>query len=381
MIGSVRALILDHRGALASLAAARALAADRWKVGIGAPRPDGLAAASNRVVAFHVVPAPEDGLEAFAAGVRRAVESGGYELVFASSDVDVLALSAVREQVGAAVPYPEHTALHRAMDKLELTAAARRAGLAVPRTVVDEGDELELPVVVKERVHGDLAAGASAATTMPEIVGERDTVRERVAAIRARRGEPIVQEVVRGQLLGLNVVCDREHRIVARVQHEALTIWPGDAGMSARAQTVRVDEQLAAGAQRLLRDLGWFGLVQLQFLAPRGETPRLIDLNGRFYLSLALALAAGVNLPALWARLATERPLPDGREARAGVRFQWLEGDLRRAREEPPGAARWAAELAVLRWSPRAHHSIWSADDPRPAARALAALVRERRAR
>jgi predicted ATP-grasp superfamily ATP-dependent carboligase len=381
MIGSVRALILDHRDALASLAAARALAADGWVVGIGAPRPDGLAAASNRVAAFHVVPTPEDGLEAFTDGVRRAVESGGYELVFASSDVDVLALSAVRGQVGALVPYPEHAALRRAVDKLELTNAARNAGLAVPRTAADDGEELELPVVVKERVHGDLAAGGPAATTMPEIVSERHAVRERVAAIRARRGEAIVQELVRGRLLGLNLVCDREHTVVARVQHEALAIWPGDAGMSVRARTVRVDERLAAGAQRMLRDLGWFGLVQLQFLAPPGEAPRLIDLNGRFYLAMALALAAGVNLPALWARLATGRALPAGREGRPGVRYQWLEGDLRRAREEPPGAPRWTAELAALRWSLGARHAILSAGDPRPAARALATLVRERRGR
>jgi hypothetical protein len=72
----VRALILDPRSARASLAAARALAADGWRVGIGAPRPEGLAAASRRVAAFHTVPPPEEDGEAFVAAVGRAVEVG-----------------------------------------------------------------------------------------------------------------------------------------------------------------------------------------------------------------------------------------------------------------------------------------------------------------
>ena len=42
-------------------------------------------------------------------------------------------------------------------------------------------------------------------------------------------------------------------------------------------------------------------------------------------------IAAGSNFPAVWACLATGRPLPPLTAARAGVRFQWLEGALRRA--------------------------------------------------
>jgi predicted ATP-grasp superfamily ATP-dependent carboligase len=264
------------------------------------------------------------------------------------------------------------------MDKLELTRAAAAAGLAVPRTA--EGDEPPppLPVVVKERVHGDLAAGGRADTLVAEVLDDRRAVRERVAEIRARGGEAILQEAVAGRLVALTVVCDREQRVVARVQQEALRTWPADVGSSARARTVAVDEGLAARVQRLLADLGWFGLAELQFLAPPGGPPRLIDLNARFYGSLALAVGAGANLPAIWARLATGRAVPSRTEAAVGVRYQWLEADLRQARQDRRGGSVTADVLDCLRWSVGARHSIWSARDPRPAARAAAALVRER---
>jgi predicted ATP-grasp superfamily ATP-dependent carboligase len=374
----VRALILDPRSARASLAAARALAADGWRVGIGAPRPEGLAAASRRVAAFHTVPLPEEDGEAFVAAVGRAVEVGEYEVVFASTDVDVLALSAARERIGAVVPYPDDSVLRRALDKLELTRAAERAGFAVPRTVAAGDDEFPLPLVVKERIHGDLAAGRPAATMVAEIVDDGCAARARVAEIRARGGEPILQEVVSGRLVALAVVCDRDHRIVARVQQEALRTWPGDVGMSARARTVAIENGLAAAAQRLLVDLGWFGLAQLQLLAPPGAVPRLVDFNGRFYGSMALAVGAGANLPALWARLATGRELPVRAEAAVGVRYQWLEADLKQARQDRRGGSVAADALDCLRWSIGARHSIWSVTDPCPAVRAAAALVRER---
>jgi thymidylate kinase len=230
----------------------RALAAGGWTVGIAAPRPDGLAAASRRVSAFHAVPRPEDGAGAFAAGLRDAVAAGRYEVVFASSDVDVLALSVIRKELDATVPYPPHAALRRALDKLALTAAAERAGLRVPATAAGATDLPAMPVVVKERIHGDLAEGGPAETTGTDIVGDPDAVRARLAALAAAGGAGLVQEVVHGRLVALTVLCDRGQRVVARVQQEALRIWPGDAGMSARARTVVVDEELSAGVERLL---------------------------------------------------------------------------------------------------------------------------------
>lgn len=374
----MRALILDPRSARASLAAARGLAADGWFVGIAAPDRSGLASVSRRVAAFHTVPPPEDGEEGFLAALNAAVAAGGYDLVFASSDVDVLAISAARDRIAARVPHPPHASLLSAFDKLELTAAAERAGLGVPRSApADEPEALGLPVLVKERVHGDLAGGGAATTIMPEVLADAAAVEARVGEIRGAGGDVLLQEVVRGRLIALTVVCDDRSRIVARVQQEAVRTWPGDIGVSVRARTVPVDEALAGGVARLLSELGWFGLAELQFLAPPDGPPRLIDLNGRFYGSLALAIGAGVNLPAIWGRLALGKAVPMGRDASAGVRYQWLESDLKQARQDRNGGLL-ADALGCLAWAVGAKHSIFSASDPRPAFRAVAALVRER---
>ena len=72
-------------------------------------------------------------------------------------------------------------------------------------------------------------------------------------------------------------VADRESRVVARVQQRAARISPPDAGTTARGETVPIDEKLAPKVSRLLDEVGWFGLAQLQFLMPANGRPVLID--------------------------------------------------------------------------------------------------------
>src|SRR5204862_2358158 len=129
---------------------------------------------------------------------------------------------------------------------------------------------------------------------------------------------------VGGRLMAFTSVVDGERRMVARVQQEAERTYPRGLGCSARAHTVPVDEDLAARVARLLAKLDWSGLSELQFIVPEQGEPLLIDFNGRFYGSMSLALAAGANLPAVWAAVATGRPVGGlAGAAVPGVRYQW----------------------------------------------------------
>ena len=55
---------------------------------------------------------------------------------------------------------------------------------------------------------------------------------------------------------------------------------------------------------------------------------RLIEINGRFWGSLQLAVDAGVDFPALLVRAALGSPLAPPPAWRAGVRLRWEWGDV-----------------------------------------------------
>jgi hypothetical protein len=89
--------------------------------------------------------------------------------------------------------------------------------------------------------------------------------------------------------------------------------------------------------------------------SPRG--PLLIDINLRFYGTMPLALACGVNLPAAWHAVATGAPLPSPAPYAVGVRYRRLEADL--------AAASHGAPRRLLRRTPGPKiGATWAPDDP-----------------
>jgi len=346
------------------LAAVRAFAAAGWEVAVGSPQRDGRAVRSRWTARWHHIPPAERSLDRFLAATAAAVDAGRYALVFGGDDVEVLALSWGREQLGARVPYADHDAVIRSVDKLVLTEAARASGLTTPDTTLDCAAR-SLPVVVKARLHWFPGAPAATPRLPARLCHTRAEVAAAVAAITAAGGEPLLQRPVHGRLMALTGVM-HGGRLLAPVQQLALRESPRW-GNSTRAQTVPVDSRLVEQVEELLTGLGWFGLANLQFIRPPGERAHLTDLNGRFYGSMALALAAGVNHPVLWARLALSLPPGPLPPARLGVRYQILEEDLRRAVVERRGGL--LPDVAgCLRYAPGAAHATWSLRDPAPAA-------------
>jgi predicted ATP-grasp superfamily ATP-dependent carboligase len=361
----MRALVVDQGLDRGSLAAVRALRDDGWRVGVGSPF-RGLAGSSRAASRWHFVPAAEGGVDDYIDTIRSVVTAGRYDVVFSSDDIGVLALSRHRDEIGAVVPYAEHDAVVRSLDKLEMTRAAQAVGLSVPSTAepgagtpAGAGDA----VIVKPRLHSVLQPGAPGRLDTT-VARDPRAAAEAMAVIRRAGVRPILQEVVDGELMSFQAVVDHEGRMLAPVQQESPRVWPPDSGSASRSHVVRVDPSLAERVAALFRRLGWFGLAQLQFIVPRGGgEPRLIDLNGRFYSSLALAVASGPNLPAIWARLATGRRVQVGTSPRPGCSYQWFSRDLRDSwrREGLRGA------IETVRLSGRSVHSVWSRDDPWPA--------------
>lgn len=372
----MRVLIVEDGLGSYVLPAARSLGAAGWTVGLGGPR-DSRAAASRWVSATHVVPPAEQDLGAFAEAVQQAVRGGSYDVVFGGDDVEVLALSATRDQLGAAFPYAPHDVVMRAVDKLHLVRAAEAVGLGAPRTVADDGDlaEITLPAVVKARLHWAPGSPAGKGRHPARTCSTTAELEQALAAMASSGTPAVVQEAVDGRLVAVTALCSDGGRVVAE-SHQVSTRTSPTMRNSTRAHTVRPDEELSRAVGRLLRELGWFGIANLQFLRSADGRPQLIDLNGRFYGSLTLAVRAGLDLPRLWAEMALDRPAPTAPaclRGRPGVRYSALEEDLRRARVERRRGLL-ADCAATVGYAFGAAHSTWDVRDLRPARTRVAHL-------
>jgi predicted ATP-grasp superfamily ATP-dependent carboligase len=329
-----------------------------------------LAASSRCTTWRHLSPGPHEDLEGFLHAIEIAINEIGYDVVLPSSDAETLALSFGRDRLNTCVPYPSHDNVVRAFDKLDLAEGARRAGLMSPRTVIATDEalaEIDRPVVVKARLHWAPGDQSSSQRWEAEVAADGEEAARRAAEIRGGGGEPLIQDLVDGRIMHCHLVVDRDGAVIASVRQlsEALT-WPPDAGTRVRSVTVPKDDAVEKGSAAFLEELGWFGFASLQFIQPDDGPPQVIDFNGRLSLSFEQSIAAGPNFPALWACVATGRPHDEVPEPKAGVRYQWFEGDLHRALVERRGGFRHDV-MDTARYARGAVHGIWRLNDPRPA--------------
>ena len=361
-----RALIVGTDRDRGALTAARSLRRAGWEVGVGTPDGRGMLAATRAATDRHRVPRPRGDAGGFLDGVRRAVAEGSYDVVFGADDDSMAALCAYRHYIPTPVAHPGPDVVAAGLDKVGLAERATRAGLAVARTVPATDEALAAwqgPVVVSCGVPRTPGM-AWAPRIEAEFFADAGSAAAQVRRVRAAGADPVLQAPLRGRP-GALIGVQHDGRLHGRVQQVTSRLRPGPDRGSARAQTVPVDEELAARAETLLRELGWWGLVELQFRSDDEGTAHLVDLNGRFPGSMALAEAARPGLCDAWGRLALGDSVPPLPDARTGVRCAWLAEDLLRASSERRGGL--AADVVdTLRWGRGAQHSVWDPQDPGP---------------
>lgn len=296
-----RVLVTDGGSSTArsTLAAVRALAAGGYEPWVTTAGSRTVAAAS-RHCAGTVVTARADHPD-YVTDIKRAVEDHAFAAVLSSSDASLVALAAPG---------------HRLVRKDEVSRLAALVGLPLlPERVLETTDEvvsaatkLTYPVAVKpvERQMG--SAPVLRVETADELVR------------RAADAPLLVQHWVDVPMSAYSGVM-HEGTMIAVLAQQGERLWPTDAGTSSYARTVPTDPVKVAALEVMLAEHE--GVFQAQFLGSS-----LIDLNPRVYGSLPLAVKAGLNLPAIYVNALLGRPqhIPP---PRLGVRYRWLEGDLR----------------------------------------------------
>ncbi len=241
------------------------------------------------------------------------------------------------EAAGIIVGCADHGMLQPAFDKRLTYRHAAAIGIATPPTRVpgslvecrSAALELGFPCLVKPC----FSNAWDGAAFLPDLgAGYVNSLDELEATVLTRRqGDrwPLIQRIVPGRGKGVFALCDHGRPVVWFAHERLRDVRPTGSGSSLR-RSIPLDPRLVAPAERLLRELGWHGPVMVEFRDDGAGEPCLIEVNGRFWGSLELAVRAGVDFPRLWLAMLTGKPLEPPPPYRAGVTLRWLWGDMKR---------------------------------------------------
>lgn len=237
--------------------------------------------------------------------------------------------------LGVAVPIGDFDTLKRVHRKDTLSEAAAASGVPVPRCVKpaaldelgDVWDTLADPsgCVVIKALNTNSAKGVSYAHSKQSFVHQYTELVS--AAALEPKAYPLAQEYVSGVGVGVSQLYNHGE-LRASFTHQRLREKTHTGGTSTARVSVR-NPMLEAHSTRLLTDLNWHGVVMTEYkYDPVRQQGWLIDVNPRFWGSLALAIRAGVDFPLLAYRMARDGDVEPVTSYREGVVVRWLLGDM-----------------------------------------------------
>jgi predicted ATP-grasp superfamily ATP-dependent carboligase len=278
-------------------------------------------------------------LPAFAA-LRGWARGCGVRVVLPLTERSCVLCNAERrewEALGITVGCGPEEMLLRAFDKARTVAQAESCGVSTPPTRAPASLEecraaaeaVGFPCVVKPRFSNAWDGDRFLPDRGTAYVKGRDELDAAVLARRQGEHWPLLQGFVPGQGKGIFALCDRG-RAVAWFAHERLRdVRPSGSGSSLR-RSVPLPERLRRPAERLLARLGWHGPAMVEFRDDGVQPPWLMEVNGRFWNSLQLAIDAGVDFPRMWLAVLEGRRVGPPAGYAEGVTVRWLWGDVKR---------------------------------------------------
>ncbi|MBV8149666.1 MAG: ATP-grasp domain-containing protein [Candidatus Eremiobacteraeota bacterium] len=344
----------------------------------------GLGLHSNAILADIAIAAAADAFFADLKGVLRAYD---VDTILPCSDTALTMLlphyDDLRGLAGISLPQPD--VVRQVLEKELTLAAARECKIPVPASYAigdaqalrDLQDALRFPIIAKPA-----RAGTSNPFKVKYFSNLRD-LQDFFAGAEAG-GENIFQEFFSGDGVGISTIVAEGEPLVL-FQHRRLHEYPPAGGVGVLFQSEALDPQLAAAAAAILKYIGWHGPAMVEFRQDRRSGDyALMEINGRFWGSLPLAVYAGIDFPYLQWQLDHGIPPVVPKQYRVGLKVRWTAGEVQRFVELMGSRSLrrqlgygWSAPVGQLAQSfdPRVRSALFSMRDPRPEAYEVASAL------
>jgi predicted ATP-grasp superfamily ATP-dependent carboligase len=334
-----------------------------------------------------VYPSPATDSQAFQQAILKEVSKRSYQVLFPMTDLVITSIFEIKDKLAqfVKIPIPDEVAYHTATDKSRLLKLAQKLNIPIPKTFfVEELVQLEeiskkisYPAVIKPSYSGMFSPngwrrlGVEYAFSPEELLEKYKIIHEKIPF-------PLIQEKIEGKGYGIFLLFHQKE-VKATFAHRRIREKPPSGGVSVLRESIPLESPMYDYAVSLLRNLSWSGVAMVEFkIDAKDHIPKLMEINGRFWGSLQLAVDSGVNFPYLLYQAVVGEEVPETLNYKVGVRTRWFLGDLDhllaiwfkgpKKLSLPKGyPGRWRSLFSFLKlYEKNLKYEMLTWDDPRP---------------
>lgn len=281
--------------------------------------------------------------EGFLELVESELSTGKYDAFIPIHDFSLYPVLKNKEKLErhAAIPFVDFQTFEKTTDKRKTAEIAEKAKVKMPRAFYPASAEearkisskLDYPVVVKPRSQTQTQSKPSGGVTTSYVskrnycFNATDLAREFERIFKSTGVPPIVQEYVEGRGVGVAALFNKGQPR-ALFSYKRVREYPITGGPSTLRESTD-DPILKRQAEKILRALKWHGVAMVEFKQPARGEPVLLEVNGRFWGSVQLAISSGVDFPYLLYEMAVKGDVQPVKKYSVGVLQKWMiPGDL-----------------------------------------------------
>lgn len=329
-----RILVLD--GDLgAALAVVRSLVQRHYVVHVASASAQPISAFSKGVSGCFQYPDPLRQEQDFLAWLGAHQADKGYDLIIPVSERTLVPLAAHRPLFAhSRIAMADAGSLACVLDKSATFKLAQSLGVRIPDShylgylseLEKLATELSYPLVVKPS--RSVAPGESGYSKHNVSYATSRVSLDAICSDLLQHGPVILQSYFVGQGVGIELIA-KDGEILYAFQHRRLHELPLTGGGSSLRVSAELEPELLDAATKLIRALSWSGVAMVEFKwNPHTRDYCLMEINGRLWGSLPLAVAAGADFPAMLAELYLTGALRQYPAYRRGIYCRNLASDL-----------------------------------------------------
>jgi predicted ATP-grasp superfamily ATP-dependent carboligase len=333
----VQSVLVTDGEQRSALAIARSLGGSGHTVYVCSSRKRSLAGASRFASADITVPDALTAPNEFAVALERLLREHDIDVLLPVTEAALLAALPARSSFpNVVIPFPDLETFRRVSDKAAVMDAACTVGVSIPRQTTLRAQKerealdrtgLDFPLVLKPARsvagHGGTRSkwGVCHAANWQELNSHLDQLPPHCYPL-------LLQQRIVGPGIGIFVLL-WDGETIASFAHRRLREKPPAGGVSVYRESIAADPQLVKQSVGLLQRFGWQGVAMVEYkVEAESGTPYLMEINGRFWGSLQLAIDAGVDFPVLLLQCATGEIPHSLNSYRTGIRSRWWWGEV-----------------------------------------------------
>jgi len=243
------------------------------------------------------------------------------DLIMPTEESSMIEVSKNRKKYACACAFPEYPVLAFAFDKKKVLDRAGELGIPCPETWYIERAEaweresghLPFPAVIKPI----RSLGGVGISFVDSPHGFKKLFDESVKNF----GPVVIQEKIPyDERYSVAILMDYSQSMRRCCVLKAIRSYPVETGPASFVETVYRPD-LVKMAELLLQSIGYHGVAEVEFVIDkRDKTPKLMEINPRFWGSLQGAISAGVDFPALVYELFKDGSVEKKPEYKLGVK-------------------------------------------------------------